>query len=212
MKKFRKKVFAAAGYNTIYFGPGRKEFDPSKPMPPYENYLKETAEGTCSQIANRNFDEGIIGSFMSARFLNQANLPGFLPFMVPDLLGKPCTGVEGACGTGGRVIDTGVKSVLSDLSDSVFVAAFEMQNTMKSIYGADVLAGAAYYKGERKKGHAFFFPGYFLTALEPILKNLERNRQDKLWRSGMKFRSKMHAKTLKPKNTIILYLIFLPLE
>jgi acetyl-CoA C-acetyltransferase/acetyl-CoA acyltransferase len=161
MKNFRKPVYIAAGYNTTYFGSGRKEFNPSVPMPTFETYLKETADGTCSQVKNPEFDEGIIGSFMSAKFINQANLPGFLPFMVPSLKGKPCTAVEGACGTGGRAIAMAIRSVLSDLSDSVFVAAFEIQNIMKAVYGADVLAGAAYYNKERKTGHAFFFPGIF---------------------------------------------------
>jgi acetyl-CoA C-acetyltransferase len=161
MGTFRKKIYAAAGYNTTYVGTGRKEFNPNLPLRDFEEYLKETANGTLSQLKNHEVDEGIIGSFMSARFLNQANLPGFLPFMVPSLQGKPCTGVEGACGTGGRAISMGIRSVLSDLSDVVFVAGFEMQNTMKSVYGADVLAGAAYYNKERKKGQAFFFPGLF---------------------------------------------------
>lgn len=161
MGAFRKKVYLAAGYATTFYGSGRKEFDPAKPMPEFESYLRETAEGTLAQMQDKRFDEGIIGSFMSARFLKQANIPGFLPFMVPSLDGNPCTGIEGACGTGGRVLATGIRAVLSDLSDSVFAAGFEVQNTMKAVYGADVLAGAAYYKGERKEGHAFFFPGIF---------------------------------------------------
>lgn len=161
MSLFRKKVFLAAGYNTVYMGPGRKEFDPHKPLRPYEEYLLETAQGTCKQLQEPVFDEGILGSFMSARFLSQANLPGFLPFMIPDLKGKGCTGVEGACGTGGRALAIGVRGILSDLSDRVFVAAFEMQNTLKPVYGADVLAGASYYAKERKTGHAYFFPGVF---------------------------------------------------
>lgn len=161
MKPFRKRIFAAAGYNTLYFGSGRKEFQRDQPKPEFESYLLETAKGTCTQVPQINFDEGFIGSFMSGRFLNQANLPGFLPFMVPSLLGKPCTGIEGACGTGGRTLAAGVCSILSDLADTVFIAAFEMQNTMKSVYGADVLAGASYYNKERKNGHAFFFPGVF---------------------------------------------------
>lgn len=161
MKKFRKKVFAAAGYNTTYFGSGRKDFDPSKPMRPFDQYLSETAKGTCDQVKKAEFDEGIIGSFMSGRFIHQANLPGFLPFMVPSLYGKPCTAIEGACGTGGRAIATALRSVLSEMADSVFVAGFEMQNSMKAVYGSDVLAGAAYYQKERKEGHAFFFPGIF---------------------------------------------------
>ncbi len=161
MNIFRKKIYIGAGYNTTYFGSGRKEFNVEKPMRSFEEYLKETAEGTCKQVKHPTFDEGILGSFMSARFLNQANLPAFLPFMVPSLLGKPCTGVEGACGTGGRAIAAAIRSVLSDLSKAVFVAAFEMQNSMKSVYGADVLAGASYYHKERKGGHAYFFPGIF---------------------------------------------------
>lgn len=161
MKKLRKKIYAAAGYNTTYIGPGRKEFDPSKPMRPFEEYLLETAKGTCAQLKQAAIDEGVIGSFMSGRFIKQANLPGFLPFMVPELQGKPCTAVEGACGTGGRAIAMAARSVLSDLADVVFVAGFEMQNGIKSVYGADVLAGAAYYTKERKGGEAFFFPGIF---------------------------------------------------
>lgn len=161
MKNFRKKIYAAAGYNTTYMGPGRKEFDPSKPMKPFEEYLQEAAKGTCEQLKQPVLDEGMIGSFMSGRFIKQANLPGFLPFMVPELKGKPCTAIEGACGTGGRAIAMAVRSVLSDLSDTVFVVGFEMQNGIKSVYGADVLAGAAYYAKERKSGEAFFFPGIF---------------------------------------------------
>jgi acetyl-CoA C-acetyltransferase/acetyl-CoA acyltransferase len=158
---FRKQLFVAAGYNTTFFGPGRKEFDPSKPLPPFENYLKEAAQGTLSQLKNPAIDEGIIGSFMSARFIKQANLPGFLPNLIPTLKGKPCTGVEGACGTGGRAIAMAMRSILSDLSDTVFVIGCEFQNAVKSVYGADILAGASYYHGERKTGHAFFFPGIF---------------------------------------------------
>jgi acetyl-CoA C-acetyltransferase/acetyl-CoA acyltransferase len=142
-------------------GTGRKEFVPGNPQKDFDDYLKETAAGTLAQVENPDIDEGIIGSFMSGRFLKQANLPGFLPFMVPSLAGKPCTGVEGACGTGGRAIAAAARSVLSDLSDAVFVAGFEMQNTMRAVYGADVLAGASFYKEERKKGFAYFFPGIF---------------------------------------------------
>jgi acetyl-CoA C-acetyltransferase/acetyl-CoA acyltransferase len=161
MNKLRKKIFAGCGYNTTYFGPGRKEFDPTKPMPSFESYLKETAKGTTEQVAHLDVDEGVIGSFMPGRFIHQAHLPGFLPFMVPQLFGKSCTGVEGACGTGGRAIATAAKTILADLADSVFVAGFEMQNTVKSVYGADILAGAGYYNRERKQGHAYFFPGIF---------------------------------------------------
>jgi acetyl-CoA C-acetyltransferase/acetyl-CoA acyltransferase len=36
----------------------------------------------------------------------------------------------------------------------------EVQNTVKAIYGADILAGAGWYP-DRKSGHAYFFPGQF---------------------------------------------------
>ncbi|MEM1283289.1 MAG: 3-ketoacyl-CoA thiolase [Chlamydiota bacterium] len=161
MKTLRKKIYAAAGYTTTFFGTGRKEFNPKKPMPPFETYLQETAKGTLEQVPNPEFDEGVIGSFMASRFIKQANLPGFLPFICPSVEGKACVSVEGACGTGGRSITTAAKSILSELSDATFVTGFEIQNSVKAIYGADILAGAGYYSKERKNGHAYFFPNIF---------------------------------------------------
>ena len=157
----KKKIYATAGYNTTFLGSGRKEFNPKSPMPGFESYLKEAADGSLSQLGRAEFDAGVISNFMASRFINQANLPGFLPFAVPNLYGKPCTSVEGACGSGGLAIANGVLQILSDRADSVFVTGFEVQNTIKAVYGADILAGAAYYNQERKDGHAFFFPGVF---------------------------------------------------
>jgi acetyl-CoA C-acetyltransferase/acetyl-CoA acyltransferase len=161
MKKLSKKIYVTAGYNTIFMGTGRPEFNPTKPMRSFEEYLKETAEGTCNQIKNPYLDEGVIANFMAGRFIKQGNLPGFLPFMVPSLQYKPCTRVEGACGSGGIAIATGIKSILAGCSNSVFVTGFEIQNIVKAVYGADYLAGAAYYNGMRKNGHAHFFPNIF---------------------------------------------------
>ena len=161
LRKPRKRVYFAAGYTTTFFGSGRPEFHPKKPMPTFESYLGETAQGTLSQIPHPDFDEGVVANFMAGRFLKQGNLPGFLPMAVPGLKGRPCTRVEGACGSGGLALSAAVKSVLSDMADTVFVAGFEVQNTLKAVYGADVLAGAGYFNGHRKDGHAFFVPGVF---------------------------------------------------
>ena len=162
MKPLRKKIYAAAGYSTVFMGSGRKEFDPSKAQRSFDSYLKETADGTLTQgIDPKTIDMGVIGSFMAARFLNQGNLPGFLPMMVPSLRFRPCYAVEGACGTGGRAIGVAALGILADQADAVFVTAFEIQNGVKAVYGADILAGAGYYEKERKQGHAFFFPGVF---------------------------------------------------
>lgn len=160
-RKLRKKVYFAAGFNTTYFGSGRPEFHPKKPMPTFETYLTGAAQGTLAQIPQPGFDEGVVANFMAGRFLKQGNLPGFLPMAVPDLKGKPCTRVEGACGSGGLALVAAIKSILSDMADTVFVAGFEVQNTLKAVYGADVLAAAGYFNGHRKDGHAFFFPGTF---------------------------------------------------
>jgi acetyl-CoA C-acetyltransferase/acetyl-CoA acyltransferase len=40
------------------------------------------------------------------------------------------------------------------------VVGFEVQTSVKAVYGADYLAGAGHYKN-RKQGHAHFFPGEF---------------------------------------------------
>jgi acetyl-CoA C-acetyltransferase len=161
MRRLRKRIYLGAGANTVCFGSGRKEFHRKQPMPGFESYLREAAQGTLAQIPNPEFDEGVIANFMAERFLKQGNLPGFLPMAVPGLKGKPCARVEGACGSGGLGLAAAVKTILADVADSVFVAGFEVQNTLKAVYVADVLAGAGYFNGDRKQGHAFFFPGSF---------------------------------------------------
>lgn len=156
-----KKIYAAAGFNTEFMGPGRKEFNPKTQMPDFEYFLKKAADGCLKQIPNPEFDEGIISNFMAPRFIHQGNLAGFLPSVVPSLKYKPCFRSEGACGSGGLALTMGIRSILSGMADSIYVTGFEIQNTVKALYGADILAGAAYHKGLRKDGHAFFFPGIF---------------------------------------------------
>jgi acetyl-CoA C-acetyltransferase/acetyl-CoA acyltransferase len=68
--------------------------------------------------------------------------------------------VEGACATGALALMTGIKSVLAETAEVVLVIGVEVQNTVKAIYGADILAGAGWAK-DRKEGHAYFFPGQF---------------------------------------------------
>jgi acetyl-CoA C-acetyltransferase/acetyl-CoA acyltransferase len=53
-----------------------------------------------------------------------------------------------------------MKSVLAGTADSVLCIGVEVQNTVKAIYGADILAGAGWFS-KRKAGHAYFFPGQF---------------------------------------------------
>lgn len=159
--KLRKKVYMVAGYNTISFGTGRKEFHPKKPRPGLEEYLKEAGENVLKQIGGaKNVDECVVGNFMAARYNNQANLAGFFPYIDEGLKYKPAIRVEGACGTGALALATGIKSVLADTADVVLTIGVEVQNSVKAVYGADILAGAGWYK-QRKKGHVHFFPGKF---------------------------------------------------
>jgi acetyl-CoA C-acetyltransferase len=162
MKTLRKRVFATAGFNTISLGSGRREFHPKKPRPGIEHYIQNAGRGAMSQISDPEvIDEGVISNFMAARFNRQGNLPGFIPVVHPSLEYKPCTRVEGACGSGGLALTASVKTVLSDMADVVLTIGVEVQNTVKAIYGADILAGAGHYVGERKDGHAYFFPAKF---------------------------------------------------
>lgn len=161
MTKPSRKIYMAAGYNTISLGTGRKEFNPRTQRPGLEHYLKEAGQGVLSQIGGgSNIDESVIGNFMSARFNKQAHLGAFAPMIAPELKYKPSVSVEGACASGGLALISGIKSVLSDSAEAVLCIGAEVQNTVKAIYGADILAGAGWFN-KRKAGHAYFFPGQF---------------------------------------------------
>lgn len=179
MKKLRKRVFMAAGYNTIALGSGRKEFNPKKPRPGLEEYVKEAGQATLKLVGGAaNVDEGVIGNFMAAKFNNQGNLAGLIPYIDEGLKWKPSCRVEGACCSGGLALVTGIKSVLAETADVVLTLGVEVQNTVKAVYGADILAGAGWSK-ERKDGHAYFFPGKFSDRAGEYFKRfgLERTRK-----------------------------------
>jgi acetyl-CoA acetyltransferase len=162
MSFLRKKIYACAGFNTISLGTGRKEFHPKKPRPGIEHYIKEAGLGTINQIKNPdNIDEGVIGNFVAARFCRQGNLGAFFPMVHPTFQYKPCTRVEGACDSGGLALVVSIKTILADLADVVLCIGVEVQNSVKAIYGADYLAAAGWYSGDRKNGHAYFFPDQF---------------------------------------------------
>jgi acetyl-CoA acetyltransferase len=162
MKKLRKRIFATAGSNTISLGSGRKEFHPKKPRPGLEHYIKEAGQGALAQVNSvDNIDEGVIGNFMAARFNKQGNLAAMMPMVDPKLEYKPLIRVEGACGSGGLALATAAKSILAETADTVLALGVEVQNTVKAVYGADILGGAGHYASQRKCGHAYFFPGKF---------------------------------------------------
>jgi acetyl-CoA C-acetyltransferase/acetyl-CoA acyltransferase len=192
----RRKIYMTAGYNTVSMGTGRKEFHPKKPRPGLEHYFREAGKGTLDQIGGaKNVDETSIGNFMAARFNKQANLPGFAPMIDEDLRWKPAISVEGACGSGGLSLLSGIKSVLAETAEVSLAMGIEVQNTVKAIYGADILAGAGWFQN-RKNGHAYFFPGQFSDRAGAYY---EKYGMEKA-RNGMKrwFRNAMENARLDP--------------
>jgi acetyl-CoA acetyltransferase len=161
MSKPHKKIYMAAGFNTISMGTGRSEFNPKKARPGIEYYFKEAAQGTLKQIGGaKNVDECVVGNFMASRFNKQAHLGGFFPMADPELQFKSAIRVEGACASGGLALVTSIKNVLAGTAEVSLTLGIEVQNTVKAIYGADILAGAGWFQ-KRKNGHAYFFPGQF---------------------------------------------------
>ncbi len=162
MNRMPKPVFLAAGATTVSLGTGRPEFSPRKPRPGLDETIREAGRMTLAQIGDPGaIDECVIGNFMAERFNRQGHLGALMLNLHPALEFKPALRVEGACASGGLALVSGLKSVLSGLADVVLVLGVEIQNTVKAIYCADYLAGAGWYDGERKNGHAYFFPGAF---------------------------------------------------
>jgi acetyl-CoA C-acetyltransferase/acetyl-CoA acyltransferase len=161
MNKLRCKIYLAAGYNTVSLGTGRSEFNPRKERPGLEYYLSEAGQETLKQIGGaEKVDETFIGNFMAARFNKQGHIGAFATMIDTGLRFRPSTRVEGACASGGLGLIAGFKSVLAETADIVLAMGVEVQNTVKAIYGADILAGAGWFQN-RKTGHAYFFPGQF---------------------------------------------------
>jgi len=162
MTSLPSPVYLAAGAATVSLGPGRREFSPRTARPGLDHYIQAAGREVLAQLSDpAGIDEGVIGNFMAARFNRQGHLGSLMTIIHPSLEYKPALRVEGACASGGLALATGIKSVLSGLADTVLVLGVEVQNTVKALYCADYLAGAAYYAGERKDGAAFLFPGLF---------------------------------------------------
>jgi len=174
-----KKIYMIAGYNTISMGTGRKEFNPKKERPGLEHYMKEAGQATLAQIGGAgNVDEGVVGNFMASRFNKQAHLGAFMAMVDPGLRYKPSLRVEGACASGGLALVSGIKSVLSGSAEVVLAMGVEVQNTVKAIYGADILAGAGWFP-RRKDGHAYFFPGQFSDRAGAYYEKIGREKARK---------------------------------
>lgn len=157
----KRKIYMAAGANTISMGTGRKEFNPRKERPGLEHYISTAGQASLAQIADpEKIDEVYVGNFMAGRFNRQGHLGGFASLVHPSLEFKPSMRVEGACASGGLAVLSAIRSVLAETSEVSMAVGVEVQNTVKAIYGADILATAGWSK-KRKEGHAYFFPGQF---------------------------------------------------
>ncbi|MCF8303290.1 MAG: hypothetical protein K9I94_08455 [Bacteroidales bacterium] len=179
MSKLRKKVYMTAGNNTISLGTGRKEFNPKKARPGIEHYLKEAGQATIKQLGGaNNIDEGVVGNFMASRYNKQGHLGAFMPMIDEGMKYKPSYRVEAACASGGMSLLTGIRSVLSESAETVLSMGVEVQNAVKAVYGADILAGAGWYQ-KRKNGHAHFFPGQFSDRAGAYYEKFDREKTRK---------------------------------
>jgi acetyl-CoA C-acetyltransferase len=175
----KKKIFLTAGYNTISLGTGRKEFNPKKLRPGIDHYLKEAGQATIKKVGGAaNVDEGVIGNFIASSFVKQAHLGAFLSEIDAGLRYKPSQRVEGACASGGLAVLSGIKSVLTGASDVVLTIGVEVQNSVKAVYGADYLGYAGWF-GDRKGGHAYFFPGLFSNRAGAYFEKFGREKTRK---------------------------------
>ncbi len=175
----KKKIFLTAGYNTISQGTGRKEFNPKKLRPGIDHYLKEAGQATIKKVGGAaNVDEGVIGNFIASSFVKQAHLGAFLSEIDAGLRYKPSQRVEGACASGGLAVLSGIKSVLTGTSDVVLAIGVEVQNSVKAVYGADYLGYAGWF-GDRKAGHAYFFPGLFSNRAGAYFEKFGREKTRK---------------------------------
>ena len=69
-------------------------------------------------------------------------------------------------------------------ADTVLTIGVEVQNTMKAIYGADVLAGAGWYKNVKRATPIFFLTNS-VNVLVLISINMEKIILAKGFRAGM---------------------------
>lgn len=115
---------------------------------------------------------------MASRFNKQAHLGAFMPMIDEGLKYKPSLRVEGACASGGLALVSAIKSVLSGSAEVVLALGVEVQNTVKAIYGADILAGAGWF-ARRKAGHAYFFPGQFSDRAGAYYQKIGREKARK---------------------------------
>ncbi len=90
--------------------------------------------------------------------------------MDDKLENKPSLSVEGACASGGLSLISAMRSVLSGTAEVVLSLGVEVQNTVKAIYGADVLAGAGWFQNRKKWAMLTFSPDSFLIAQAFITK------------------------------------------
>ena len=84
----------------------------------------EAGRESIGQVANPGaVDQGVVGNFMASRFCRQGHLAALLPEVHETLMHKPCTRVEGACGSGGMAVSTAANATsLSALVMPVFSA------------------------------------------------------------------------------------------
>ena len=180
MNKLRRKVYMTAGYNTVSMGTGRKEFHPKKPRPGLEHYIREAGRGVLQQIGGAGERRRGRDRQLHGRPLQQPGQPGRAHpghrrgAAVEAVHARRRRVLLGRAGADdGHQVGAGRDGRRSSLAVGV-----EVQNTVKAIYGADILATAG-WTPERKTGHAYFFPGKFSDRAGAYFEKYGRERTRK---------------------------------
>jgi len=201
MKTLRRKVYVAAGSNTVSMGTGRKEFHPKKPRPGLEHYIFEAGRAVLKGVGGAaHVDEGVIGNFMAGRFNNQGNLAALIPAIDEGLMWKPCSRLEGACCSGALALVAAVKSVLAESAEMVLTIGVEVQNTVKALYGADILATAG-WSASARTGTPTSSRESSATAQARTSRSTAATSPGRRWRAGTASRSRTRGAARRRRST-----------
>ena len=163
-----RRVFVAGGYNTVFLGKGHPDFvwkrHPDfgqRENPDLRTLLSEAVTGLVQTtgVDLGAVDKAYLGNFVGELFCSQGHLGAALAGVHPDLEGKACMRVEGACASGGLAAVCGADAIAGG-ADLVLVVGVEVQTTASARVGGDYLARAADY-GRQREIDDFTFPALF---------------------------------------------------
>jgi acetyl-CoA C-acetyltransferase len=112
-------------------------------------------------IAPGDIGAGIVGNFAGGLYTRQLHLGSLLMEIDSQLRGIPTLHTEAACASGSVGVVVAAQQIMAGIHQAVLVVGAEQQKTMSPAQGAEVLAGAGDYYGEKSRYGEHFFPKLF---------------------------------------------------